>query len=95
MPRFQLCESLGSLTKSNCKCRVFIDDKGTDFYRETKRGLPGIKGGNHGEEQTPRISDAEWLVMDVIWENKRVTSGEIIKQLEGKATGRRRRLKPS
>jgi BlaI family penicillinase repressor len=45
------------------------------------------------EEQTPRISDAEWLVMDVIWENKRVTSGEIIKQLEGKSNWKEKTVK--
>ena len=45
------------------------------------------------EEQTPRISDAEWLVMDVIWKNKRVTSSEIIKHLEGKSVWKEKTVK--
>jgi BlaI family penicillinase repressor len=30
----------------------------------------------------PRISDAEWLVMQVVWEKAPATAGEIIQELE-------------
>ena len=33
---------------------------------------------------TPRISDAEWTVMKVLWERGTSTLGDVVKELEGR-----------
>ena len=35
---------------------------------------------------TPRISDAEWTVMKVLWERGTITLGQVVKELEGRVS---------
>ena len=37
-------------------------------------------------KRLPRISDAEWLVMQVLWSSPGVTADEVIEALKGKVT---------
>ena len=39
---------------------------------------------NHPPAASPRISDAEWTVMKVLWERGSSTLGEVVKELEGR-----------
>lgn len=36
-------------------------------------------------KELPKISDAEWEVMKIIWNKEEVTSGEIISELQEKS----------
>jgi BlaI family transcriptional regulator, penicillinase repressor len=38
----------------------------------------------HQITPTPRISDAEWTVMNVLWQRGASTLGEVVKELEGR-----------
>jgi len=33
------------------------------------------------EKELPRISDAEWIVMEAIWESGKMTTGQVVKTL--------------
>ena len=41
----------------------------------------------------PNISDAEWIVMEIIWKKKKVTANEIIDNIKNKKTWNHRTVK--
>ncbi len=43
--------------------------------------------------RTPRISDAEWEVMKILWEQSPMTAGDVIERLEGKSDWNHRTIR--
>jgi BlaI family transcriptional regulator, penicillinase repressor len=44
-------------------------------------------------KKLPRIADTEWLVMEAIWEGSRMTAGQVVEALAGRASWSPRTIK--